>query len=391
MKPVVSSIVALAIAITPALAMAAEKSTHKPASAKVVKHQKKDAKITPVKYAPKEDRCKKSAIQKINHKIGHEGEPKVDHGVTVIPASMTTKTAYAMPRAKPADLPKLPAPAKPASAKEKGARKPAEKKAVADDKSSDGQPERDEDFAELVARIGGTDKAKHRAAKPEKPCTKDPVEIARGAELESFPLTTCDGAIAPTAIERMSVLVRPATAPRPTAPLAELAKRKGADIAKGIKRIDPGLVARLQAIADHFGQKGAPVKVSIVSGYRPASVGSLHQTGRAMDFHLEGANDEDVVDFCKTLADTGCGYYPNSSFVHVDVREPGAGHVSWIDASGPGEAPRYVSAWPPPPAPASAAEAEDKGLENATAKLPPSIADAPNEPVEEQPSETTTR
>lgn len=63
-----------------------------------------------------------------------------------------------------------------------------------------------------------------------------------------------------------------------------------------------------------------------------------------------------MVAFCKTLADTGCGFYPNSSFVHIDVREPGAGHVSWIDASGPGETPRYVSVWPPPEPAAPAAE-----------------------------------
>jgi hypothetical protein len=54
------------------------------------------------------------------------------------------------------------------------------------------------------------------------------------------------------------------------------------------------------------------------------------------------------VAFCRGLRDTGCGYYPNSSFVHFDVRPGGTGHVYWIDASGPGEAARYVSSWPPP-------------------------------------------
>jgi hypothetical protein len=34
--------------------------------------------------------------------------------------------------------------------------------------------------------------------------------------------------------------------------------------------------------------------------------------------------------------------------VHVDVRDPGTGHVAWIDASGPGESPQYVATWPPP-------------------------------------------
>ena len=50
--------------------------------------------------------------------------------------------------------------------------------------------------------------------------------------------------------------------------------------------------------------------------------------------------------FCRTLDDVGCGFYPNSKFVHVDVRRPGAGRVFWIDISGPGEPSEYVDSWP---------------------------------------------
>lgn len=412
MKPVVSSIVALAIAMAPALALAAETSTHKPVAAKIVKHHKKAEKagakaekpalFAHVKHVEhvKKDGDKKSAIQKVNHEIGHKGEPKVDHGVMVIPASMTTKPKA--PQAKPAELPKLPAPAanKPAHGKEKGTRKPAEKKGGSDDKSDGGQAERDEDLAELVARIRGQggdeprssasergSKVSHARAEKPRACMKDAVEIARGPEIETFQLTGCDGSLAPMAVERLSVLVRPGTAARPTTPLAELAKKKGAELAKGIRRVAPGLVTRLQSIADHFHGKGAPLKLSVVSGVRPASVGSLHQTGRAMDFRLDGATNEEVVAFCKTLVDTGCGYYPNSSFVHVDVRDAGAGYVSWIDASGPGEAPRYVSVWPPAAEPSKADAAEEETpLANASAKL---SVEAPPEPVDEHPSEVT--
>jgi hypothetical protein len=49
--------------------------------------------------------------------------------------------------------------------------------------------------------------------------------------------------------------------------------------------------------------------------------------------------------------------------VHLDVRDAGAGNVSWIDASGPGESPRYVAAWPPK-------RKADEGLEPASAKQP---------------------
>jgi hypothetical protein len=43
------------------------------------------------------------------------------------------------------------------------------------------------------------------------------------------------------------------------------------------------------------------------------------------------------------LSETGVGYYPNSTFVHVDVR-PDAAY--WVDRSGPGEPPDY-GPWPP--------------------------------------------
>lgn len=439
MKPVVSSLVALAIAITPAFALAAEKSPPKPATSKVVKHHKKveraaknkPSAIAQVKHVQKDVKKddKKGGLEKVHHTEPHKGEPKIDHGVTVIPASMTSampklKNASTMP-VKAEALPKLPQPAKaapashagPKNAAEKGARKPAEKKSDKSDKGADdGQPERDEEFAELVARIRGShaerteraaepkreggSKAKPAAAKSAPPCTKDPVQIARGSEVESLELTKCDGSLAPLAVEHLSVLVRPGNADRPTTPLAELAKKKGPDLARGIKRVDPGLVSRLQAIADHFGKKSAPLKLSVVSGYRPASVGSLHQSGRAMDIHVEGVKNEELVAFCKTLGDTGCGYYPNSSFVHVDVRDAGAGHVSWIDASGPGEPPRYVGTWPPPE-PAKFLEAamkdikdaEDKGLENMTAMKVEHQAAAAAAPAEEpapaEASETT--
>jgi hypothetical protein len=36
----------------------------------------------------------------------------------------------------------------------------------------------------------------------------------------------------------------------------------------------------------------------------------------------------------------GVGYYPNSSFVHLDVRET---NTYWVDYAGPGEAPRKTN------------------------------------------------
>ena len=437
MRPVVSSIVALAIAIAPFAALAAPEkaATHKPVAAKVMKHHKKTAKVDKSDKADKSNKADKSdaaPIAKVKHDAGknpalkpvlhhaHNAdvsgaghkEPKIEKGVHVVPATLQSKVAPAAhgklqhvshttkvdPKA--SELPKLPSPAAgkaPKGGSEKGAgvRKPSEKKN--DDADKDGETERDGEKADLVAPNRGKSEKSEKSgkgeaepkgepkadAKPAKapPCAKAPIEIIRGPEIDTFALTKCDGTLAPLALEHLSVLVRPGGAARPVAPIAELAKKKGAELAAGVHRVDERLAMRLQALADHFGKAGAPVKLSVVSGYRPTSIGSMHATGRAIDFRLEGAKNEDVVAFCRTLTDTGCGFYPNSSFVHLDVRDPGAGHVSWIDASGPGETPRYVSTWPP-----HVASTAPEKLEPATAKEPVSKDEAP-EPTDEHPAE----
>jgi hypothetical protein len=72
----------------------------------------------------------------------------------------------------------------------------------------------------------------------------------------------------------------------------------------------------------------------------------MHAAARAFDIQVHGIPNATLFEFCRKLEDVGCGYYPNSKFVHVDVRRPGTGHALWIDASGPGEPPRYVDSWP---------------------------------------------
>jgi len=198
----------------------------------------------------------------------------------------------------------------------------------------------------------------HRIARVVKslPCAKAPVEVIAGAESAKFSLVKCDGAALPSGIDQLSILARPGTVPKPDS------KTHGADLPAGIRRIDARLVERLETVADHFRKDGVAPKVVLVSGYRPRSTGSYHSTGRALDFRIEGVKNEELVSFCKTLPDTGCGYYPNGMFVHIDARNHGAGHVAWIDASRSGEPPRYVSAWPAP------ADADG-------AKLPPLPAD----------------
>lgn len=196
------------------------------------------------------------------------------------------------------------------------------------------------------------------------PCFAPSVAIDRnGLENETFSLVDCKGKPLDSAREKLSILARPWGTPRPVIEPPKKTKKsakrqtgkdkpsepiaEATELAPNVRLLDPGLLTRIDTIARHFKGK----HISLVSGYRPRSRGSLHQTARAIDMRIAGVSNEEVVAFCKSITDTGCGYYPNSSFVHIDVRAPGTGSVSWIDASGPGEAPRYVSAWPPPPEP----------------------------------------
>lgn len=180
----------------------------------------------------------------------------------------------------------------------------------------------------------------------EAPCLRDRVEVGRPTgEFDTFALLRCDGKPAEGAVERLSILLRPYSSPKPPLPTSLSAEGRGrGEWAPGVRNADAGLLTRMQAVADRYRGK----RLVIISGYRPASVGSYHKDARAIDVRVEGVRNEELVAFCRGLRDTGCGYYPNSSFVHFDVRPGGTGHVYWIDASGPGEAARYVSSWPPP-------------------------------------------
>lgn len=103
--------------------------------------------------------------------------------------------------------------------------------------------------------------------------------------------------------------------------------------------IDRRLVRVMARVSDVFG--GRPIRV--VSGFRETSHArqSHHKKGEALDFSIDGVPNWALRDYLRTLDHTGVGYYPNSSFVHVDVRAQGA---YWVDLSRPGAPPRYVAA-----------------------------------------------
>jgi hypothetical protein len=119
----------------------------------------------------------------------------------------------------------------------------------------------------------------------------------------------------------------------------------------GVRLVHPRLVWLLQRVADAFPWH----TIYIYSGYRPSPSGlpfkpnthhSMHAEARALDMAVVGIPNVLLFQVCRSLDDVGCGYYPHSAFVHMDVRRSGSGKAYWIDISGPGEPAHYVDAWP---------------------------------------------
>ena len=202
-----------------------------------------------------------------------------------------------------------------------------------------------------------------------KPKTPGVVHVKRIASTEEADLKISDGGgkVAPTTLKTFEKMLRsPAGASHP---------------------IEGRLVALLGVLSNHFGSR----KIEVVSGFRPYTPTqytphSNHNHGKAIDFRVLGVPNEAVRDFCRTLKNTGCGYYPNSTFVHLDVRDNSA---FWIDFSRPGEPPRYnapnveadegtsdvhagtVPATNPPPPPSTGSEAPPLPAPASTESDPP--------------------
>ena len=102
------------------------------------------------------------------------------------------------------------------------------------------------------------------------------------------------------------------------------------------RQLNPRLLQMVQHVAERWpGQT-----IEIVSGYRPMMRGheSRHSMAKALDFRIKGVSHRELYEFCKELPNSGCGYYPNSVFVHMDTREKSA---TWVDYSAPGERSKY--------------------------------------------------
>ena len=108
-------------------------------------------------------------------------------------------------------------------------------------------------------------------------------------------------------------------------------------------KMDPRLMKLLFQTGHHWPGR----RLEVVSGYRHPDVAknphSPHMKGLACDFRVEGVKTAELRDYLRhTFEKVGVGYYPNSSFVHLDVRKDRS--AFWIDYSGPGERAVYSAA-----------------------------------------------
>ena len=118
--------------------------------------------------------------------------------------------------------------------------------------------------------------------------------------------------------------------------ISQLARSK-----KGkIRLLHPRLIKLVGAVAEHFPGR----TIEIVSGFRPHRRGrrrSQHSKARALDLRVRGVENLELYNYLTTFPKVGVGYYPNSTFVHLDVRDR---KYLWTDVSAPGEPARYVRA-----------------------------------------------
>ena len=143
--------------------------------------------------------------------------------------------------------------------------------------------------------------------------------IATGQNL-AVTLTDKRGRVTPNATQQLARFLRPRNS-------------------KKTKKPNARLLSLLAQVSDHFGGR----KIHVISGYRMAggrtNEESRHVAASAIDMRIEGVPNRVLRDYLRHFDDVGVGYYPNSSFIHFDVRSKNA---YWVDLSSPGQTAAYV-------------------------------------------------
>lgn len=100
-----------------------------------------------------------------------------------------------------------------------------------------------------------------------------------------------------------------------------------------VRAVRPELYEHLSRIYDHFGGK----RIVLVSGFRfNERDSSRHFHASAMDIKIQGVSIREMYRYAESLdgGGMGIGIYPNSGFIHVDLRAPGDPSYRWTDWSG---------------------------------------------------------
>jgi len=98
---------------------------------------------------------------------------------------------------------------------------------------------------------------------------------------------------------------------------------------------DPRLFTLMYYAGQHFDRP-----IEVISAYRGhgGRTTSNHSLGRAMDIVIDGEKRRVVMAyFERSFGQIGVGWYPRSTFIHVDTRERS---YYWTDTSAPGKAQR---------------------------------------------------
>jgi uncharacterized protein YcbK (DUF882 family) len=100
-----------------------------------------------------------------------------------------------------------------------------------------------------------------------------------------------------------------------------------------VRAVNPKLYEQLSRIQDHFDKK----RIDLVSGFRFAERNSSrHFHASAMDIRIRDITIKEMYAYAQSLdpGGMGIGIYPNSGFIHVDLRAPGDPSYRWTDLSG---------------------------------------------------------
>ena len=156
---------------------------------------------------------------------------------------------------------------------------------------------------------------------PPPPCLKDPITFYRVRTDDTLELSVsyCNGKPFKDNMAKLSKLTESIKRPSKL-------------------NLNPRLARMLQRVSDRYPGK----RIEIISGQRKRRQHgheSYHNKGRALDFRVEGVSNYKLTQFLRRFDKVGVGYYPNSVFIHMDVRNKKA---YWIDYSAPGEKAIYA-------------------------------------------------